>query len=75
VIQVASVAPLAPRLLDVEGAARYLSLADDTIRDLVARGVLRRVRLPGPGESDLRRVLFDVRDLDDLVDRSKDPAP
>jgi hypothetical protein len=56
-------------LLDVGGAARYLSVAEDTIRELDARGALRRVRLPGAGDRDLKRVLFDVRDLDALVER------
>lgn len=71
VVQVGGVAPLAPRLLDVTGAALYLGVADDTIRDLDSRGVLKRVRLPGPGASDLRRVLFDRHDLDALIEQSK----
>jgi hypothetical protein len=73
-VQIAAVAPLTPRLLDVGGAARYLSVAEDTIRDLDARGALRRIRLPGAGDRDLKRVLFDVRDLDALIERVKDEA-
>jgi hypothetical protein len=52
----------------------YLSLSLDGIRDLDARGVLTRVRLPGPNGGDLRRVLYDVRDLDRLIERMKDGA-
>jgi hypothetical protein len=74
VVQVAAVAPIAPRLLDVAGAARYLSVADDTVRDLDSRGVLRRVRLPGAGDRDLKRVLFDREDLDRLIETRKDEA-
>jgi hypothetical protein len=62
------------RLVDVRGAALYLSLSLDGIRDLDARGVLTRVRLPGPNGGDLRRVLYDVRDLDRLIERMKDGA-
>lgn len=75
VVQIAAVAPLRPRLVDVAGAARYLSVGDDTIRDFDSRGVLRRVRLPGPGTADLRRVLFDVRDLDRLIEHHKNGMP
>jgi hypothetical protein len=71
-VDVSIVRPLHPRLLDVMGAAAYLSVSPDVIRDLDARGALRRVRLPGAAGADLRRVLFDVRDLDALVDRSRD---
>jgi hypothetical protein len=74
VVPVASVAPVPARLVDVRGAARYLSLSPDGIRDLDARGVLKRVRLPGPNGADLRRVLYDVHDLDRLIERMKDGA-
>jgi hypothetical protein len=57
----------------VPGAGRYLGgLADDTVRDLAARGVLQRVRVPGAGDRDLKRVLFDARDLDRLIESWKD---
>lgn len=59
-----------PRLLDVEGAAAYLSVSTWTIRDLESAGELRRVRLPLTGR-DVRRLLFDRADLDRLVDRAK----
>jgi Helix-turn-helix domain len=61
-----------PRLLDVQAAAKYLSVSVWTIRDLEAAGELRRVRLP-LGRSEVRRLLFDRRDLDRLVDRCRDP--
>jgi hypothetical protein len=34
--------------------------------------VLRRVRVPLPNGADVRRLLFDVRDLDDIIERWKD---
>jgi hypothetical protein len=61
---------IAPRLLDVQGAAAYLSVSVWTIRDLEAAGELPRVRLQ-VGRSEVRRLLFDRRDLDRLVDRSR----
>jgi len=64
--------PLAPRLLDVAGAAAYLSLKPGTIRALVHGGVLRRVRIPLPDHGELRRVLLDRSDLDRLVEVSKE---
>lgn len=59
------------RLLDVNAAAAYLSVSPWTIRDLEAVGELSRVRLP-LGRSEVRRLLFDRRDLDRLIDRSRD---
>ena len=67
-----AVTPIHPRLLDLEGCARYLGVSVWTIRDMVDTGKLRRVRLPLEGEKVLRKVLFDVRDLDQLIDRWKD---
>lgn len=62
------------RLLDVIATAHYLGgICTDSVRALVTRGVLVPVRLPStrrPGESS-RRLLFDVRDLDILIDRWK----
>jgi excisionase family DNA binding protein len=56
----------APRLLDVEAAADYLGVSAWTIRDLVERGSLSRVALPG-----VRRLLFDRCDLDGLIESSR----
>src|SRR5882724_562331 len=50
------------RLLDVAQTAAYLGdLAEDTVRELLDRGVLTpaRVVIPGPGGRPLRKVLFD----------------
>ena len=52
------------RLLDITATAAYLSLSARFVRVLVGRGVLRPVRVG-------RRLLFDVRDLDDVVERWK----
>jgi hypothetical protein len=60
------------RLLDLEGAAAYLSVSEWTIRDLEAAGVLSRVRVPLPNGGELRKVLFDRVDLDALIERWKD---
>jgi hypothetical protein len=48
--------------------ARYLGLAAWTVRELEWRGVLPRVRVPQPGGGELRKLLFDRRDLDGLID-------
>jgi len=68
-----------PRLLDVHRAAAYLSLSPWTVRDYVARGILRTVQLPAsavregdaPRNGHLRRVLIDKTDLERLVDSGK----
>jgi hypothetical protein len=74
-VQAVGTAPLPPRLVDVEGAAQYLGRVSTwTVRDLHASGRLPRVRLPLEGDRELRRLLFDVRDLDRLIDASKEQA-
>jgi len=63
------------RLLDVDGAALYLGVSAWTIRDLFAAGRLARVTLPYADtdpRGEVRRLLFDVRDLDALIDRAKE---
>jgi excisionase family DNA binding protein len=55
-----------PRLLDVAAAAEYLGVSAWTVRDLVERGSLARVALPG-----VRRLLFDRYDLDRLIEASR----
>jgi hypothetical protein len=67
-------AGLPPRLLDVEAAARYLSISSWTVRDLYASGRLPRVRFPLGGDRELRRLLFDVRDLDKLIEAARETA-
>ncbi len=63
-----------PRLLGLEGAAKYLGVSEWTVRSLEWEGVLPRVRIPNGKGGEIRKLLFDVRDLDRLVDRSKDVA-
>jgi hypothetical protein len=60
---------LCPRLLDVDAAGAYLGVSPWTIRDLHTSG-----RLPIAGDRELRRLLFDVRDLDRLIESSKEAA-
>jgi excisionase family DNA binding protein len=55
------------RLLGFDAAANYLNVNGQTIRRLIARGVLQPVRIPT-----LRRVLFDRQDLDSLIETGKD---
>jgi excisionase family DNA binding protein len=52
------------RLLDVKEAARYLSISRAKLYQWTAKGKIRSVRI------DARR-LFDVQDLDELVDKLK----
>jgi excisionase family DNA binding protein len=54
------------RLLSCEAAATYFNVTEQTIRRLIACGVLQPVRIPA-----LRRVLLDRNDLDRLIDASK----
>lgn len=54
----------ARRLLDMEQAAEYLSTSEDTTYRLVADGKLKPVRFD-------RRMRFDIRDLDKLIEESK----
>jgi len=64
---------LVPRLLDLDNAARYLGVSAWVVRDLEHAGRLQRVRLR-LGKRDVRRVLYDVADLDALVERAKADA-
>jgi hypothetical protein len=62
-----------PRLFSVHASARYTGLSYWAIRDLIIAGHLRAVRLPSPrrkGEN-LRRILVDRSDLDQLIAESK----
>lgn len=67
-----AVAPVSPRLLDLERAAMYLGVSGWTVRDLEAAGVLPRVRVPLPNGGELRKLLFDKIDLDRLIENWKD---
>jgi hypothetical protein len=67
------------RLLDVRGAAAYIGVSVWTLRDFVARGILRAVRLPASGSRQgapprtkpLRRILIDRAELDRLVEQGR----
>ena len=65
---------LSPRLLSLDAAAAYLSVSPWTIRDLEAKGVLPRVRVPLPKGGELRKLLFDKADLDRLITAWKETA-
>jgi len=67
------------RLLDKSGAALYLDTSTDQIDRLIQCGLLPVVRLPveraanGRGRVGTeRRIHIDVRDLDALIERSKE---
>lgn len=59
-----------PRLLTAQQAAALLGLPYTTVRDLLLRGVLPRVEVPG-----LRRLLVDARQLDRMLESWRSPAP
>ncbi len=61
-----------PRLFDLRATASYLSVSEWTVRDLDAAGVLHRVRVPLPNGGELRKLLFDRTDLDQLIEAWKE---
>lgn len=67
-----AMAPMLPRLLDLDGSAAYLAVSPWTVRDLEAAGTLKRVRIPLPNNGELRKLLFDREDLDRLIAIWKD---
>ena len=54
------------RLLSFNRSAAYCGVTQQTIRRLMARGVLTPLRLP-----EVRRILFDREALDRLIERGK----
>jgi hypothetical protein len=69
------------RLIDKDVAAQYFSTSVDTIERLIQTGALPVVKLPVEHSRNTRsrtgvsrRVLIDVRDLDALIERSKETA-
>ena len=67
--------PAAPldglRLLTLQEAGPRLGLSYWATRDLVLRGHLPCVRLPGKHGKNLRRILIDVRDLEEFVNEHR----
>lgn len=68
-----------PRPLPLPVAAWYLGISLFSLRDVVKSGGLRPVALPLPPDrrgrrqdGRLRKLLFDVRDLDELIELWKD---
>jgi len=59
------------RLFNVRETGAYLGISPWTLRGLEAVGAVPRVRVTLPGGGELRKLLFDVRDLDRLVDAWK----
>jgi excisionase family DNA binding protein len=57
---------LSGRLLGLAAAADYIDATEQTIRRLIARGVMHPVQIPT-----LRRVLIDRQDLDRLIEAGK----
>ena len=78
------VAPGWPRLLDAKQAAAYLNVSFWTLREFIHDGSIPTVRLPRPRTARMRkrhpvndtvrRLLIDRADLDNLVDRWKEPG-
>jgi hypothetical protein len=66
-----AVGHIPPRLLDLKAAAAYLGVSPWTVRDLEANGTIRRISIPLGAGRDLRKLLFDRQDLDQLVDSWK----
>jgi len=54
-----------PRLLSVDGAARYLSRTPSAIRNMISTKKIRPVRLDG-------RVYLDVQELDRVIEAAKE---
>ena len=56
---------LLPRLLSYEAATRYLSLSYWTVRHMVVEGHIPHIKSG-------KRVLIDVQDLDEWIDKNKE---
>jgi hypothetical protein len=75
---------LHPRLLPYRPAAHYLGISVSTLRDYVHAGILKPVQMPGsliredggrviakPQHRAMNKHLFDLQDLNSLIDRLK----
>jgi len=56
---------LQPRLLSYEAATRYLSLSYWTVRHMVVEGYIPHIKSG-------KRVLIDVQDLDEWIEKNKE---
>jgi len=63
--------PCSARLLGLKAAAGYVGVSTWVIRGWLAKGILPRVRLPGAEGGEVERLLFDVVDLDALIEAGK----
>jgi hypothetical protein len=72
--QEAELAAVPVRLVGEHGAAKRLNVTRWTVRALDDAGVIPRVRIPLPNNSELRRRLYDLADLDRLIDVWKERA-
>lgn len=68
---VAAVSTGTRRLLAVGGVAEYLSVSVRIVHELRAAGHLRPVALPLSGGRVLAKLLFDVADVDALINANK----
>jgi hypothetical protein len=70
--------PQAQRVRDLAGAGAYLQISRRQVERLIELGKLPVIKLPVSNRGNLarvgtsRRVLVDVRDLDKLIDQSKE---
>jgi hypothetical protein len=49
-----------------------LHIGEWSFRQLVYAGLVKRVRVPAPGQGEVRRLLVDRADLDALIEQWKD---
>lgn len=65
--------PVKPRLLDAKDAAGYLGISETRVREFVKYGKLRTVALPHPFKvaRDTRKILIEVSELDEFIERHK----
>lgn len=59
------------RLLDAGEAARYIGISRSLFMQEYSGKIIKAVPMPGTNKEPIRTLLFDVRDLDDLIDAVK----
>jgi excisionase family DNA binding protein len=60
------------RLMGLKEAAKYLGVSYWTVREIVWSGALPMVKLPNKNGGQCRKILIDRRDLDGLIEKSKE---